>query len=486
MSALDLAQISDCLRRIRAANNNKKHRVNIYSLPIPVLGHIMSFCDSESRRNAARASKLFTMALAEIEFVPVTDVNDNMLTLDNLPSDVLLTLFKYLDRPSLGRISQVCTRFRDISYSDCLWIEASRKSLASNQLDAESLARSQEHLTARDKVKLGTYWLNGSTIESLVAVQNTKFMPRLQLDSKRLWVSWGKKIWCHPRLPEGGIAKTTSRVLRGHSDDVSKFVLSNGMVVSGGGGKDRSLCAWSANSGQFLFARRYCHGGEITAIDVTARGAVIVTGSHDKNILVWNIQEDPDTDSLLPVPVQRTCVEDRIWSIASNEVGLLAVGTAATKGVPPLRLYDLACGNHVLDLGTELKKGAGMLDMTWLSATTFLACGYDTFTRLWDTRCRTHVRAWEEPFDESVYCLATDKVNCLVTGTSRHGRVRIWDMRTSGYLYMRHAAPARRGQSSPVYSIAMDAANLYVALDQSLNHFGFSGVDPKHQRRIRA
>jgi WD40 repeat protein len=78
---------------------------------------------------------------------------------------------------------------------------------------------------------------------------------------------------------------------------------------------------------------------------------------------------------------------------------------------------------NVLDMGTELKNGAGMLDLAWLSSSTFLACGYDTFTRLWDTRCRTYVRSWEEPFDESVYCLATDKVNCLVTGTSRHGRV---------------------------------------------------------------
>jgi len=90
-----------------------------------------------------------------------------------------------------------------------------------------------------------------------------------------------------------------------------------------------------------------------------------------------------------------------------------------------------------------------------------------------DTRCCSAVRSWEEEYDESVYCLATDKVNCLVTGTSRHGRVRVWDMRGQKALYMRHAAPARRGQSSPVYSMGMDASNLYVALDQSLNHFGF-------------
>jgi len=483
MSAFDIAQITYCLRRINALPK-RIQRFQIQDLPCPLVGHILSYCDPTSRSNAAKAGRCFSEALAEIEIAnSFKDLNDNMLSMCGLPSDVLIAVFKYLDRKSLGKVAQVCTRFRDITYSDILWIESSRNALASNQIDSDSHKRSQESFTAREKVKLGVAWQKGSSIESVISVQSTKFMPRLQLDSKKLWISWGNRIWCHPRLPDGGVAKTTSRVLRAHSDDVSKFVVNDGMVVSGG--RDRSLCAWSASSGGFLFARRYCHGGEITAVDVTARGAVIVTGSRDKNVLFWNIQEDPERDALLPVPVHRACVDDRVWSVAANDVGLLTVGTAGTRGVPPLRVYDLATGANILDLGTELKNGAGMLDMTWMTSSTFLACGYDTFTRLWDTRCRTYVRSWEEPFDESVYCLASDKVNCLVTGTSRHGRVRVWDMRVSGYLYMKYAAPARRGQSSPVYSIAMDSANLYVALDQSLNHFGFSGVDPKHPCRQR-
>ena len=51
-----------------------------------------------------------------------------------------------------------------------------------------------------------------------------------------------------------------------------------------------------------------------------------------------------------------------------------------------------------------------------------------------------------------------------MTGTARHGLVRIWDMRASTSLYSRHAAAARRGQSSPVYSLAVDAANMYVRM----------------------
>jgi len=471
MSALDLAQISACLA------NLSRPRVGIASLPSTLLAHILSFCDASSQLAAAQASPRLAVALMELRDEEAArsvgrDNNDNMtLCLDLLPADVLLTLFKFLSRKELGCLAQVCSRFRSLCYSDCLWVDAGREALASNQRDPGSRARSQEQLSAREKVRLGKCWAEGQAKESLVALQSSKYMPRLQLESKRLWVSWGNKIWCHPRLPDGGIAKTTSRVLRGHSDDVSKFVVEQGMVVSGG--RDRSLCAWSASSGEFLFARRYCHGGEITAVDVTGHGSVIVSGSRDKTVLVWAVQADPVKEALLPVLAWQHSVEDRVWAVSVSPASVLAVGTAATRNVPPLRLYDLVGGRHLLDLGTSLKNGAGMLDVTWLSPSTLLSCGYDTFTRLWDTRCRDAVRAWEEEYDESVYCLATDKVNCLVTGTSRHGRVRVWDMRCQTHLYMRHATPARRGQSSPVYSMAMDASNLYVALDQSLNHFGF-------------
>ena len=52
-----------------------------------------------------------------------------------------------------------------------------------------------------------------------------------------------------------------------------------------------------------------------------------------------------------------------------------------------IQVYSVhAVYTHVLDMGAQLRTGAGMLDLAWLSHATFLACGYDTFTRLWDTR----------------------------------------------------------------------------------------------------
>ena len=49
-------------------------------------------------------------------------------------------------------------------------------------------------------------------------------------------------------------------------------------------------------------------------MDVTAHGSVIVTGSRDTSVLVWGIQVDHD--ALMPVPVRRHAVEDRVWSVA--------------------------------------------------------------------------------------------------------------------------------------------------------------------------
>jgi hypothetical protein len=85
----------------------------------------------------------------------------------------------------------------------------------------------------------------------------------------------------------------------------------------------------------------YCHGGEITAVDVTGGWGVLVT---DNNVLVWNIQEDPDRDALMLVPVQRT--GSGLW-LSMN-----------------WRLYDLASGTNMLDMETAEELGSYWLDQS--------------------------------------------------------------------------------------------------------------------------
>jgi hypothetical protein len=54
----------------------------------------------------------------------------------------------------------------------------------------------------------------------------------------------------------------------------------DGLVVSGG--RDQSLFGWSSVTGDFSFAKRYCHGSEVSAVDVARGGAVVISGSRDR------------------------------------------------------------------------------------------------------------------------------------------------------------------------------------------------------------
>ena len=77
---------------------------------------------------------------------------------------------------------------------------ASRKALAANKLDPASISRCQETLSDRGNVKLGLAWQKGETMESLIAVQNGKYMPRIHLDARLMGVwqvgySWALLRW---------------------------------------------------------------------------------------------------------------------------------------------------------------------------------------------------------------------------------------------------------------------------------------------------
>ncbi len=276
------------------------------------------------------------------------------------------------------------------------------------------------------------------------------------------------------------------RVLKGHTDDVSRFVVKDGLLLSGG--RDATLLGWSADTGEFLFSRRYCHNGEVSAVDACVRNlGVVVTGSRDCTVKVWSLDSTREQQqreannnnrpSCFPDLYGTVDLGDRVWSLACDPyhgAGRVAVGSAGLCGVPALHLLDLS-RLDALPVGQNvLKKGAGVLDIQWHGRDTFISCGYDTFARMWDTRTPGGcVRAWEEPFDESVYCFSTDGHVTLVTGTARHGLCRLWDLRCRQPVSMYYARHAHHGQSSPVYSVAFDQSNLYVALDQSLNLLSF-------------
>ena len=91
---------------------------------------------------------------------------------------------------------------------------------------------------------------------------------------------------------------------------------------------------------------------------------------------------------------------------------------------------------------------------------------------MWDIRTLACVQVWSDPFDVVLYCLASDHNHTLLCGTAQHARVQMWDKRHSRSLQMYFM---NSDHSSPVYSLAFDPSQLFVALDQSLHMMDFSG-----------
>jgi len=424
--------------------------------------------------------------------------------LEELPTETLVHLFSYVSRNDLGKLSQTCKRFRDIAQTDSLWVDEAHECLVTNTAACINMGQRTAPApitSAKERVRIARNWTQGHYEETKLAVQDIRYMPRIELEQSSLWVSWGNKIWSHPRHADGTVGRMTTRVLKGHTDDVSRFVVKDGYLISGG--RDKTLQGWNSETGEFLFAKRYCHGSEVSAVDIIRSSGLLVTGSRDRTVKIWNLDpysassggsSGPDSSderpsyeraSTFPSLSATLNFGDRIWSLAANpyEGNRVVVGTAGLMGIPSLRVVDLGklCSDpssgllEYQEMGQTLKNGAGMLDLQWQTPTSFLSCGHDTCTRLWDTRMNACVRTWEEPFDHAIYCLATDGNWTLVCGTARHGMVRLWDMRHSKPVQLYYSKHPFSGQSSPVYSVAFDQKNLYVALDQCLNLLSFSG-----------
>ena len=73
----------------------------------------------------------------------------------------------------------------------------------------------------------------------------------------------------------------------------------------------------------FIFSKycRYCHGSEVSAVDVAHNGSIVISGSRDQTVKVWRVAED---DFLSPISTIN--IGDRIWSLATSKAGCVAVG----------------------------------------------------------------------------------------------------------------------------------------------------------------
>ena len=208
----------------KVKRQRRKPKKTMLDLPDDVIKMVVCYLDKDS----LQALSLVNRRFHEMLTAPG-------LKLDKLPTEILTSITSYLSVKDLGRLSRVNKRFRDVVNADWTWQGEAKTALVTNGLCTSFLDHTAPYpiWSAKEKVRVSHNWTSGHCTEAHLAVQNIRYMPRIQLQRSALWVSWGKHIWSHPRRKDGTVGQTTNKVFKGHTDDVSKFVVKDGYLISG-------------------------------------------------------------------------------------------------------------------------------------------------------------------------------------------------------------------------------------------------------------
>ncbi|XP_053358007.1 F-box/WD repeat-containing protein 4 isoform X2 [Clarias gariepinus] len=341
-----------------------------------------------------------------------------------LPEDVLYLILSFLDYKSLCRLSQVCRRSYHFILRDGVW-----RRIAKHFINTGMTREGTDlypNITLKDRVKISQNWRRGACRNNVLLKWKINLLPWIQLDGDVLYLSQAADIGAYDLRgsERGRFQHNRVDVFSGHQEDVCRFTLTDAHLISAGG--DGKIIVHYKNRDYSV--EYFGHNQEVNCID--SRGELIISGSRDKTAKVWTLNPDELGKCLHTIPTY-----DRVWSVAiSPSLCTFVTGTACCENFAPLRIWD-----------TERKS----------------------------------VMEWEEPHDNALYCMKTDKNYMIVSGSSYYGVVRLWDKRQTRCLQMFQLTSTT---SSPVYSLCFNATHLYAALDSALYSLDFKTPGPRPKR----
>ncbi|KAK6293546.1 F-box/WD repeat-containing protein 4 [Coregonus clupeaformis] len=382
-----------------------------------------------------------------------------------LPEVVLYHIMSYLEYKSLSRLSQVCTTIYHFANRDAVWRKIAKEFI--NTGITRQGADVYPHIPLKDRVKVSQNWCHGICRKEVMLKWRINLLPWIQLDGDVLYLSQAADIGAYHLRPDTGrLQRIPMALFSGHQEDVCRFAVTDTHLVSGG--SDGKILVHHRRNGSSM---EYSgHNQEVNCLD--CRGGLIVSGSRDRTARIWTLSSNFPRDT---IPMN-----DRVWSVAiSPTQSSFVTGTACCENFSPLRIWDVERCELLCCLGSEFRRGAGVLDIVYESPFQLLTCGYDTYIRFWDLRLspRKCVMEWEEPHDSALYCIQTDGNHMIASGSSYYGVIRTWDKRQTRCLEMFQLSSA---VSSPVYCLRFNTSHLYAALATALHSLDFKqGLRPR-------
>ncbi|KAG8435384.1 hypothetical protein GDO86_013367 [Hymenochirus boettgeri] len=296
----------------------------------------------------------------------------------NLPEEILLVIFSYLDAQALGRLAQVCRKLRHFTGKDAVWRGFAKKGL--NSGFSHQGTDTASGISIKERVRVSKNWKNGCCRRDTMLKWKRNLMPWICLDRDLLYLSQAEEIRAY-RLHSNvkSLHRQPFAAFLGHREDVCRFVLASSHIISGGGdGRIAIHKAHSTFSIQFT-----AHDQDVNCVD--CHRGIIVSGSRDQTAKVWSLSSSRVGQCLHTIQT-----DDRVWSVAINPMlSSFITGTACCGHSSPLRIWDLQSGQLITCLGTDFRRGAGVLDVCYETPYTLLSCGYDTYIRYWDSRTST-------------------------------------------------------------------------------------------------
>ncbi|BBM82966.1 beta-propeller domain-containing protein [Candidatus Uabimicrobium amorphum] len=267
------------------------------------------------------------------------------------------------------------------------------------------------------------YWYDAPQASSYYAEKKSISSPhfykfvdylRQQKESRGGW-KWLQSL---SPLPET-LNAATIKILRGHEDIATSVAMNAKQNIIVSGSWDRSVRVWDSESGR-CFMTLKGHSHYISGISF-CHPHQVVTSSGDSTLRIWDIQKGDCIRTL-------EGHTDEIACVSSNEDGNLIVSGSKDKTV---RVWSRKSGEclHVLNGHTKTVNGVCLSDDESIIA----SASWDHTIRIWNAKSGECINVLKG-HSRDVKSVCMDKDKRLLFSASRDYSVRIWDLQSGECL----------------------------------------------------